>query len=289
MQKPAQPKIAFITGGSSGIGLALAQRLARQGANVWLVARTPERLAAAVETVKAARLNDHQLFGYTIADVADPLQVDAAVAEVTQVLGAPDLVINSAGFAQPGYFHEQELHIFHLTMSVNYFGTLNVIRAVLPGMMQRKSGQIINISSESGFLGLFGYTAYSASKFAVAGFSDALRPELQAQGIHLSVVYPPDVDTPQLEYETQYQPPELRALAPLRTVMSADAVAKIILEEAARGMYMILPGFDAKFMYFLTRFLGRATYPAVDLVMKVLWKRSQKTKNIQANNGKEAG
>jgi 3-dehydrosphinganine reductase len=270
MQSPSEAKIALITGGSSGIGLALARQLVQSGRHVWLAARRAEQLQQAVAALEACRRREDQVIGYSACDVTVMGQVEGAVAEATARLGAPDLVINSAGFAHPGYFHELDLDIFHQTMSVNYFGTLNVIRAVLPGMRARHSGQIINIASESGFIGLFGYTAYSASKYAVAGFSDALRPELKDMGIRLSVVYPPDVDTPQLAYETPLQPPELRALAPLRSVMSADRLAKIILAEAGRGKYMILPGFDAKLMYFLVRLLGRGFYPALDRVTGVL-------------------
>ena len=284
MQYLAANKVAFIAGGSSGIGLAFARQLAKRGLHVWLVARRPEQLAAAMEEVKACRLRDDQVIGSTTVDVTDPLQVEAAVAEVTRALGTPDVVINSAGFAQPGYFHEQELKIFHDTMNVNYFGALNVIRAVLPGMRQRQSGLIVNICSESGFLGLFGYTAYSASKFALAGFSDALRPELKAMGVQLSIIYPPDVDTPQLEYETRFQPPELRSLAPLRTVITADKVVEKSLKAIEKGQYMILPVFDSWLMYFLTHFLGRGAYPLLDLIMKTFWKLnhgSPKAQNIQ--------
>jgi len=260
MQYLVANKVAFIAGGSSGIGLAFARQLAKRGLHVWLVARRPEVLAGAVEEVKACRQRDDQVVGSTTADVTDPLQVEAAVSEVTRALGVPDVVINSAGFAQPGYFHEQELKIFHFTMNVNYFGTLNVIRAVLPGMRARQSGLIVNICSESGFLGLFGYTAYSASLSA------------------------PDVDTPQLEYETRFQPPELRSLAPLRTVITADKVVEKSLKAIEKGQYMILPVFDSWLMYFLTHFLGRGAYPLLDLIMKTFWKLnhgSPKAQNIQ--------
>lgn len=287
MQYLAAGKVAFITGGSSGIGLAFARQLARRGLHVWLAARRPEQLAEAVEEVKVHCQSVDQVVGSSIVEVTDPLQVDAAIAEVIQALGVPDVVINSAGFAQPGYFHEQELRIFHDTMNVNYFGTLNVIRAVLPGMQARRSGLIVNICSESGFLGMFGYTAYCASKFALAGFSDALRPELKAMGIQLNIIYPPDVDTPQLKYETQFQPPELRAVAPLRTVISADQLVNKSLKAIDRGQYMILPVFDSWLMYFLTHFLGRGAYPLLDAVMQFFWKLNHGNPRQLAKQKKE--
>ena len=83
--------------------------------------------------------------------------------------GIPDLVINSAGVAYPGYFQELDLEIFHWLMDVNYFGTLNVIKYLTPDMIQRGSGTFVNISSQAGFVGVFGYSAYGASKYALLG------------------------------------------------------------------------------------------------------------------------
>jgi 3-dehydrosphinganine reductase len=278
MRKIPNPKIALITGGSSGIGLEIARQLSRQGAQIWLVARRADLLSAALDTVQAERVDARQRFGIIQADVSDAAQAQAAVEQVTREIGLPDLVINSAGFAQPGYFHELDLDNFRFTMDVNYFGTLYITKAVVPGMMARGSGHIVNISSAAGFLGAFGYTSYSASKFAVAGFSDALRAEMKQYGIRVSIVFPADVDTPQLAYETKYQPAETRAMGPLRGVMSVEAVAAETLHGIAHGQYIILPGFDSKLMFFLTRFLGAAVHPFMDFLQSVMNKRALRRK-----------
>ena len=272
MSIPLSPKIVLVTGGSSGIGLEIARQLVQQGNHVWLLARRPDRLAEALETLQAERVRPDQRCGMVSADVGDPVQAQAAVDQVIRETGLPDLVVNSAGFARPGYFLEQEPDFLHTMMDVNYWGTLYITRAVLPGMVARGSGHIVNIASESGFLGLMGYVGYTASKFAVAGFSDALRAELKRSGVRLSIVYPSDVDTAQLEYETKFRTPEVRALAPLRSVASPQVVAKAILKGVARGQYVILPSFDSQFMFFLTRVLGRAIYPVLDLITGLLWK-----------------
>lgn len=268
---PSQ-KIVLVTGGSSGIGLEIARQLVQQGAHVWLVARRPERLEAALEQVNAARINPEQRSGMVAADVGDPSQAQAAVEQVIHEIGLPDLVINSAGFARPGYFLEQDLDFLHTMMDVNYWGTVYITRAVLPGMIQRGSGHIVNIASESGFLGLMGYVGYTATKFAVAGFSDALRAELRGSGVRLSIVYPSDTDTEQLAYETEYRTPELRAMTPLRTTSTPQAVAKAILKGVVHKQYVILPSFDSQLMFALTRILGKAVYPVVDLLSSLLWK-----------------
>jgi 3-dehydrosphinganine reductase len=123
-------------------------------------------------------------------------------------------------------------------------------------MMRRKSGYIINISSGGGLIGIFGYTGYCGSKFALRGFSDALRYELGAYKIGVSVVYPPDTETPQLEYDVQHKPPETKALTETAGRMTAEAVAKIILRDASRGKQAILPGFEAWLVFFLSTNFG---------------------------------
>jgi len=274
-------KIALVTGGSSGIGLELARQLSQQGAHVWLVARRKEPLESALEAVTTEKISAEQRFGMSSANVSDADQASLVVQQVTQEIGLPDLVINSAGICEPGYITELDLKIFHQTMDVNFFGTVNIIKAVLPGMIQRKSGHIVNISSEGGYLAVFGYSAYSASKFAIMGFSDILRSEMKPHGIRVSIVCPQDVDTPQLAYETARQPVETQALAPFRSVMSARDAARTTLKSIARGKYFILPGFDSKLMYGLTNVLGTAFYPLFDIVHSILIRRklSQLTQN----------
>jgi 3-dehydrosphinganine reductase len=122
--------------------------------------------------------------------------------------GAPDILINSAGIVHPGYFEELPLTAFRRQMDVNYFGTLHCVKAALPHMKARKDGHIVNISSIAGAIGSFGYTAYAPSKFAVLGFSEALRIELQPYGIGVSAVVPKDTDTPQLREDREMQPLE---------------------------------------------------------------------------------
>lgn len=260
-------RVALVTGASSGIGLALAILLAREGSHVWLVARQPDRLASALIEVKAARQNDDQVCGAISADVSDPAQAFAAVEQVTREVGAPHLLVNSAGVVRPGNFHELELDDFRWMMDINYFGTLYMVKAVLPEMMARRSGQIVNISSMAGFLGVFGYSAYAASKFAITGFSDALRSELKPHGIRVSIVFPPDVDTPQLAYDQQFRPAETRALVEGFPILSPQAVAATILRGVSRGQYAILPGPIAKILYRLILPLGNLADHIIDLIV----------------------
>jgi len=267
---PWHGKVTLVTGGSSGIGLAIARQLAGQGASVWMVARRKELLEAALKEIEAARQDQGDSRpgiprgGIFPADISHADQAAAAVEYVSSQAGVPDLLVNSAGITHPGYVQDLSLEIFRAMMDVNYFGTVYMIKAALPGMIQRGSGHIINISSMAGFLGAFGYSAYGASKFAVRGFSDVLRSELKPLGIGVSLVFPPDTDTAQLAYEAPFKPPETKALAGNAKVMSPEAVARITLQQASRRRYIILPGPDARLIYWLNSHLGNLAYPVLD-------------------------
>jgi len=260
-------KIALITGGSSGIGLATAHLLAEEGAHVWLLARRTELLSDALEMLEAARRSAQQRFGFVSADVTDLVQVEQAIAKVKAAVGVPDLLVNSAGVAQPGYCQEVSMDIFHWMMDVNFYGTVHVTKTLLPDFIARRSGYIVNISSLAGALGVFGYTAYGASKFAVRGFSDTLRQEMKCHQIGVSIAYPPDTDTPQLAYEDQFKPAETKALSGSSGKLTPEAVASAIVNGIKRGRYVILPGMESKLIYRLGGLLGEGLNPILDMII----------------------
>ena len=234
--------MVLITGGSSGIGLAAAKELASVGAEVWLAARRPDLLATALKDVQAARRDPAQICGITSADVSDFKQATRIIEEVTKSACVPDVLVNSAGISQPGYVQDLSPEVFEHLMQVNYLGTVYVTAAALPGMMKRGSGHIINLSSIAGYMGVFGYSAYGATKYAVAGYSEVLRAEMKFHGIRVSVAFPPDTDTPQLAYETPFKPEEMKALEGGTKPLSAEKVVHSILQQAEKGRFMIFPG-----------------------------------------------
>lgn len=258
-------KSILITGGSSGIGLALARQLAAQGASVHILARSAERLQSSLEEITARRISPGQKITAVQADVTDMETLAPAMLQFMQEFGAPDVLINAAGVAHPGEVVDLELEIFHWTMDVNYFGTVNSVKLLLPDMLKRGSGHIINYSSIAGYMGVYGYTAYGASKYAVRGFSDALRAELRPKGITVSVVFPPDTDTPQLAYEAQFKPPITKILSGSAGSMTADEVAAVTLQKAAKKRYIITPGFESSLFFTLSNLLGRLIYPIMDM------------------------
>ncbi|WP_088892547.1 SDR family oxidoreductase [Leptolyngbya ohadii] len=235
-------KAAIITGGSSGIGKALAKRLVQQGANVAIVARDPEKLALAQQEIVAyCRRADQQVCIYS-ADVSDRLQAETAIQAAIAALGSPALLVTCAGIAHPGYFQDLPIEIFERTMAINYFGSLYCIRAVVPAMMAQGQGQIAMISSGAGLIGIYGYTPYSPSKFALRGLAESLRGELKPMGIGVSIVYPPDTDTPQLVEENKTKPPETKRITATAETWSADGVAREIMTGLQKQAFTIAPG-----------------------------------------------
>ncbi len=273
-------KLALITGGSSGIGLALARQFAERGADVWIAARRMEQLQAAQAQIQAARKSPTQRVGILQLDVADRDQIASVCGQLVATVGTPDYVVNCAGVVHPGVFLDLDLQRFEWMMDINYFGTLYVTRALLPGMVARGSGHIVNLSSSAGFIGVYGYTAYCASKFAVRGFSDALRSEIKNCGVSVSLVFPPDTDTPQLAYEQPFKPPITKELSQSTGLMSADLVAKKILQGVERGRYIIVPGFMNRMAYNLVNLLGAGWYPIMD------WMVRDARKKVGASNDK---
>lgn len=251
-------KLVFVAGGSSGIGLEIARIAASQGADAWLLARRRETLEAALAQVRAAAIRPGQRFGAVSVDLSQPEQAFPAIEKVISEAGVPDLLVNSAGAAHPGYVEQLEPQVFRWMMDANYFATVHAAKAVLPGMIARRSGHIVNISSAAGFLGVFGYTAYSASKFAVAGFSDALRAEMKRYNVRVSVAYPSDTQTPQLEYENRFKPPETKAISGASAALSAEQAARSIVRQAQAGRYSIFTSFDMRLFYILSKLLPKS-------------------------------
>jgi 3-dehydrosphinganine reductase len=246
--KDYSAKKAYITGGSSGIGFAIARELISRGATVVLIARNRERLESARENLQSLAGKEHQAVHLVQVDVSIMDQVRDALSKTAETYGAPDILVNSAGIACSNYFEKIPYEKFMDIINTNLIGTWNII-SVLEPYMREKGGAIVNISSIAGFLGIFGSTAYSASKFGVIGFSEALRTELKKYGINVSVLCPPDTDTPQLIDDNRTKPYETEVLAGKAKPMSAEAVAKACIRGMEKGKFMIIPGSSGKVIY----------------------------------------
>jgi 3-dehydrosphinganine reductase len=260
-------KKALITGGSSGIGLALARQLTTRGAGVWLVARDEAKLESACKELKAAVVDPEQIIGFSKANISVESQARHAAEQAAKGLGPLDLLINNAGTSHPGYFLEMDVKIFHETMETNYFGTLNMTRAVVPEMIRRGKGHIVNVSSAAAYLAVLGYSSYAPTKCAVRGLSDVLRSELKPLGIRVTVAMPPDTDTPSLAKEKKLRPRELDILSSSSSVYPPGAVARDILSGVEHNRYIVITGFEMTLFYWLTNIFGPLQYPIIDLIV----------------------
>ena len=184
-------KNALITGAGKGIGKAIALALAKEGVNVILVARTQEEIDSVAAKARSLRVKALAI----TADVADINSVNAAIEKALAEFGTIDILINNAGIAAFGKFLELEPTDWERIIQVNLMGTYYVTRAVLPNMIERQTGDIINISSTAGLSGNALTSAYSASKFAVLGLTDSLMQEVRKHNIRVTALTPSTVAT----------------------------------------------------------------------------------------------
>jgi NAD(P)-dependent dehydrogenase (short-subunit alcohol dehydrogenase family) len=190
-------KVVLITGGSSGIGLSAACRFAEAGAITVICARGEDKLADAVKEIKAAAGKDAQVFSYSV-DIADEASCAEFVRKLTEEHGGVDFLINNAGRSirraiEASY---ERFHDFERTMQLNYFGSLRVTMGLLPGMVAKKKGHVVNISSISVLVNAPRFSAYVASKAALDAWTRCASSEYADQGVTFTTVNMPLVRTP---------------------------------------------------------------------------------------------
>ncbi|HZG86824.1 SDR family oxidoreductase [Paenibacillus sp.] len=181
--------VALVTGASAGFGLHCSIELAKRGFLVVAAMRDPAGRGAAL-THMAAREGVGERIAAAKLDVTDAEQIEGVVRGVVERYGRIDVLLNNAGYAQGGFVEDVPLESFREQFETNVWGLIAMTKAVLPYMRERRSGTIINMSSVSGRLGLPGFAPYAASKFAVEGFSEALRLELRPFGVHVVLIEP---------------------------------------------------------------------------------------------------
>ncbi|MBT2661260.1 3-ketoacyl-ACP reductase [Bacillus sp. ISL-45] len=184
-------KTALITGAGRGIGRSAAIALAKEGVNIGMIGLTLANLEKVTTELEEYGVN----VSGAVADVSDMESVQHAVEHVTEELGPIDILINNAGIAKFGGFLDLEPQEWEKIIQVNLLGTYYVTRAVLPGMIERKTGDIINVASTAGQKGAPVTSAYSASKFGVLGLTESLMLEVRKHNIRVSALTPSTVAT----------------------------------------------------------------------------------------------
>ena len=231
-------KTALVTGASSGMGRLLALRFAREGARVALVARREtelQQLAAEIERGGGQAV-------VLPCDVAERAQVFAAAEEARRRCGAIDILVNNAGYGHHRRFLEWDLDDMERMLRVNFLGTLYWTKALLPQMVERRSGWIVMMASVAGKLGVPEESAYAASKFAQVGLAEALSYEVEDAGVHVLTVCPGAINTPFFDAEALARMPPVAK----RMMIEPERVIDAIIDALARGKYEItVPRFIA--------------------------------------------
>jgi short-subunit dehydrogenase len=231
-------KTVVITGASSGIGRATALEMARRGANLFLGARRPEQLE---ETAAACRA-----MGVSAAAVVTDVTKRDDCRRLIASAGRVDVLVNNAGYAVYDSVVDANIEDFRELMDTNYFGTVHCTQAVLPQMLERGEGSIVNVSSITGIMGFARMSAYCATKAAIIVFTEALRSEVMPRGVKVALVCP---STTKTEFFVKAEFDKMPAAARLIPGMKPERVARAICSAAEDGKYRrILPWTNAVYM-----------------------------------------
>lgn len=261
----------LVTGGSSGIGKEVAIEAVKRGANVTLLARNEVKLREAKEVIETF-IQDatKQKVFFVSVDVSKEYEpVEMAIQKAVAELGPVDMLVNSAGISHPGEFDVLTVDQFRNMMDVNYFGSIFATRAVIPEMKKRQLGRVVFLSSQAGQVGLFGFTGYSATKFALRGLAEALQMEVKPYNIHICIAFPPDTDTPGLHEENKTKPMETKLICETSGVFEANHVARIILNDAVKGSFQSFLGIDGWLLSSLASGMSPVT-SVLDAMFQVL-------------------
>ena len=219
---------AIISGGSQGLGLSVAKECVRRGmARVVIMARDVDKLTAAKELLEKEKGDSSTAIEAVSVDISDYAAVEKAAEEICGGLNKSEdhatYLFQCAGFARPGYFMEIPVPVFEQHVKTNQLGSIYVVRAFLPYI---RKGNICLISSMAGLIGIFGYTTYVPTKFALRGFAEVLHVELTCKPITVQVAYPPDMETPGYDEENKTKPKECFYISAQGSMFKPDEYVK---------------------------------------------------------------
>lgn len=265
-------KVALVTGGSEGIGKAIAAKIGQQNYRVVIAARSEDKLA---ETVRSLTAEGITINAKTL-DVREPQQVQQVVKEVINEFGSIDLLVNNAGIYSSGPAEEFSLEDWHKVLDTNLWGYIHTIHATLPHMVSRESGKIVNICSIAGKVPMPYLVPYTTSKHAIAGLSQSLGAEVADKGIQVSAIYPNIIKTTfpekavmrgknQNDKEARYE--QLEQTLSMPFIEKPEDVANAVWQVVGSGERERVPG-SAKLMNGMNSLLPQATQWMLKTVFK---------------------
>ncbi|GAA1896991.1 SDR family oxidoreductase [Williamsia serinedens] len=261
-----------MTGGSSGLGLELCRRFVARGVSVTIVARDRDRLSACADELTRLACDGASVATVSV-DVAVPDSVERAVTGIARIRPL-DGVVTSAGIMREGRVGDLSLADYSDVLDINVLGTIAVIRAALPHL-PRPGGLVVPIASVAGLTGVYGYTAYCAAKHAIVGFADALRYEVEPDGIGVQLVCPGEFDSPFVDALDKTRTPENRAHTLTIPKLPAGRIADSVIASMDRGgSRRVVPGTMTQLIVLgqhlapaAGRFVGRRKIAAVQNAM----------------------
>ncbi|MFC7738287.1 SDR family NAD(P)-dependent oxidoreductase [Roseomonas sp. GCM10028921] len=240
-----QGRTAIVTGAAGGIGAAIAHHLAARGCNLILADLRSDTLAVTASKLAGVEVETHTL------DVSDVKAIEAFHQVIAASRPSLDVLVNNAGVALGGTFEEVSPEDFEWLFSINFWGVVRLTRAFLPMLRAAPEARLVNLSSLFGLIALPGQTAYCASKFAVRGFSEALRKELAGSSVGVTVIHPGGVntgiaDSARVAKATSADVEQERQRVERFLKMPADVAGKIIVDSISRRRDRVLVGSDAR-------------------------------------------
>lgn len=224
------------------MGKAIAKDFVHLGGSVLIIARRQNVLEEAAKDIRSFISNESQFVESIPCDATKMENLKPILEDFVKDHGVPDYLFNLVGHAIPSYIEEYTLDDFKENMDANYYGQLIPTLILIPFFMKEKKGHIIFFSSMLGYLGLMGYGAYAPTKFAIVGLAEALRNELQLHNIKISIVYPPDTNTPGLTTENEGKPPECVMMSESGGLLEPEEVSEYVIKKVLKKKLHISPG-----------------------------------------------
>lgn len=274
LRKPAKSisgKHVVVTGGSSGIGLAVAIECARRNAHVSIIARNRKLLEKAVEVVRANCSNQEtQKIQFKSLDLStDYDTVRKGLQELEEEAGEIYMLVNCAGMAICGTVDQFTPEDARKMMDINYFGTFYPTRFVLPRMKETGQGIIVITASQAALLGVYGYGPYAASKFALRGLAETIHMEVAHRGVGVTLCLPADTDTPGLARENESKPLATQQISESGGLMSPKTVGEQLVKDALSGNFFSIVGAESWILSTLC--VGMSPWKGVFLNLLQVW------------------
>ncbi|KAI7875011.1 NAD(P)-binding protein [Lichtheimia hyalospora FSU 10163] len=274
-RKPFTPakKHCFITGGSTGLGKALAIALVKRGAHVTIVARRQSELDKATTEIKSSCVSDDQRVVAISADVTSKSDVVRAFDEAKVRVGSdPEYVFLCAGAASPKLFVDHTMEDFEYANQLNYLGQVYGAHQATLRMRDAgvRNGKIIFVSSMAGLISFAGYSTYSPTKFALRGLADSLRNELKMYGIDVHIFLPGNIDSPGFVNENKTKPEVTKVIEGVSAAMAPKDCANALIQGLEAGHYMITTEFIAEVLRSATRGVNPSNNFILDTLMAII-------------------